>query len=70
MADRLASTWIAFAKTGKPDNPLIPAWPAYEPRRRATMVFDREMRVVNDYRGDLVRLIADAVPGTPDPRRV
>jgi para-nitrobenzyl esterase len=70
MADRLASTWIAFAKTGKPDNPLIPAWPDYEPRRRATMVFDREMRVVNDYRGDLVRLIADAVPGTPDPRRV
>jgi para-nitrobenzyl esterase len=69
MSDRLASTWIAFAKTGKPDNPLIPAWPAYEPGRRATMVFDREMRVVNDYRGAFVRLIADAVPGTPDPRR-
>jgi para-nitrobenzyl esterase len=67
MADRLASTWVAFAKTGNPNNPTIPSWPAYEPGRRATMVFDREMAVVDDYRGPFVRMIADAVPGTPSP---
>jgi len=69
MSDRLAATWVAFANTGDPNNPLIPHWPAYEPRRRATMVFDTEMRVVDDYRGGFVRMIAEAVPSTPAPRR-
>jgi para-nitrobenzyl esterase len=69
MTDRLASTWVAFAKTGDPNNPTIPYWPAYEPGRRATMVFDHDMKVVDDYRGDFVRLIAAAVPGTPAPSR-
>jgi para-nitrobenzyl esterase len=69
MSDRLAATFVAFAKTGSPNNPLIPPWPAYEPTRRATMVFDATMRVVDDHRGTFVRMIADAVPGTPDPRK-
>ena len=69
MSDRLSATWVAFAKTGDPNNPSIPQWPAYDPQRRATMVFDTEMRVVDDYRGDFVRMIADAVPGTPAPTR-
>jgi para-nitrobenzyl esterase len=69
MSDRLSATWVAFATTGNPNNPLIPNWPAYDARRRATMVFDTEMKVVDDYRGDFVRMIADAVPGTPDPRK-
>ena len=55
--------------TVDPNNPTIPHWPAYEPNRRATMVFDREMRVVDDYRGDFVRMIADAAPASPDPRK-
>ena len=50
MAKRLASTFVAFAKTGKPDNDQIPHWPAYDATTRATMVFDAETRVVNDHR--------------------
>jgi len=69
MSDRLASTWVAFAKTGNPNNATIPDWPAYDPRRRATMVFDKDMKVVDDYRGEFVRMIADAVPSTPAPKR-
>ncbi|MFL5296035.1 MAG: carboxylesterase/lipase family protein [Phenylobacterium sp.] len=69
MSDRLSATWVAFAATGNPNNPLIPNWPAYDARRRATMVFDADMKVVDDYRGEYVRMIADAVPGTPAPRR-
>lgn len=67
MSDRLAATWAAFAATGNPNNPLIPDWPAYDAKRRATMIFDTEMRVADDYRGEFVRMIADAVPGTPRP---
>ena len=33
------------------------------------MVFNAEMKGFDDYRGDVVRMIADAVPNTPDPRK-
>jgi para-nitrobenzyl esterase len=69
MSDRLSAAWVAFATTGDPNNSLIPHWPAYDAKRRATMVFNNEMRVVDDYRGDFVRMIADAAPATPDPRK-
>jgi para-nitrobenzyl esterase len=69
MSDRLSATWVAFAKTGDPNNELIPHWPAYDAKRRATMIFDSDMKVVDDYRGDFVRMIAEAAPGTPAPAR-
>jgi len=69
MSDRLSATWVAFATTGDPNNSLIPHWPAYDAKRRATMVFNTDMKVVDDYRGDFVRMIADAVPSAPDPRK-
>jgi para-nitrobenzyl esterase len=47
----LASAWIAFAKTGNPDNEHIPHWPTYDAATRATMIFDTKTRVVNDPRG-------------------
>jgi para-nitrobenzyl esterase len=50
MADRLASAWVAFAKTGDPNNPAIPKWAPYEPTNRATMIFDTHTRVENDPR--------------------
>jgi para-nitrobenzyl esterase len=50
MARRLASTFVAFARTGSPDNDQIPRWPAYDANTRATMVFDADTRVVNDPR--------------------
>jgi hypothetical protein len=45
MSRRLASTWIAFAKTGNPNNDQIPQWPAYDTKDRKTMVFDTDLRV-------------------------
>ena len=50
MADRLASAWVAFAKTGDPNNPTLPHWPAYDQATRATMIFDTETRVELDPR--------------------
>lgn len=64
MADRLASTFVSFARTGVPDNAMVPAWPAYNATRRATMVFDRDMRVTDDYRGEFVGLIGETGPST------
>jgi para-nitrobenzyl esterase len=53
MCDRLASVWVNFAKTGDPNNPRIPHWPAYHTDTRATMVFDTDTRVENDPRGEI-----------------
>ena len=50
MCTRLASAWVAFAKTGNPDNEHIPHWPAYDATTRATMIFDKDMKVANDPR--------------------
>jgi para-nitrobenzyl esterase len=50
MCTRLASAWVAFAKTGNPDNEHIPHWPTYHATSRATMIFDTNTRVVNDPR--------------------
>jgi para-nitrobenzyl esterase len=52
MADRTAAAWIAFARTGNPNTSAIPSWPAYEASKRATMMFDGEMKVENDPRRD------------------
>jgi len=57
--DRFASAWVAFAKTGDPNNSKVPNWPAYDSTKRATMVFDNETRVENDPRGDIRRFWAD-----------
>jgi para-nitrobenzyl esterase len=48
LAARIADTWIAFARRGRPDNPAIPDWPAYTPAERATMIFANDCRVVRD----------------------
>jgi para-nitrobenzyl esterase len=59
LAKRLASTFVAFAKTGKPDNDQIPLWPAYDARTRATMIFDANTRVDNDPRSAIRQYWSD-----------
>jgi para-nitrobenzyl esterase len=49
----IRAAWAAFARDGDPSHPGIGRWPRYDPRERATMLFDFESRVVTD---------ADAVP--------
>ena len=67
MADIMSDTWIAFARSGNPDNPRIPHWPRFELEKRPTMVFDLVPRVVDDARGAerlLFAPIAYVQPGT------
>lgn len=58
MADQLSSTYIAFARTGNPNNPKIPHWPAYDLKSRSNMVFDLPSRVIDDPRGAERRLFS------------
>jgi para-nitrobenzyl esterase len=48
LAEQMSEAWLAFARTGDPNTPALPRWPAYETGRRATMVFNHTSRVVDD----------------------
>ena len=42
---------MAFARTGDPNHPGLPTWPAYDDARRATMIFNTTSRVGDDPNG-------------------
>jgi len=52
VAEAMSTAFMTFARTGKPGAPGLPEWTAYDPARRATMVFNVETRLVNDPHGD------------------
>jgi para-nitrobenzyl esterase len=62
MADRLASAWVNFARSGDPNNKEIPHWAPYKADGRAVMVFDNNTRVENDYRGEFRKLWEEISP--------
>jgi len=56
---RFANTWVSMAKNANPNNTKIPHWPAYDAATRATMIFDKEVRVENDPRSEIRKFWAD-----------
>jgi para-nitrobenzyl esterase len=52
LAEKMSDVWIAFARTGRPDTPHLPRWPAYEPGARRVMIFDETCSVVSDPGGE------------------
>jgi para-nitrobenzyl esterase len=48
LADKTSSAWAAFARTGDPNTPKLPKWPAYSAKSRDTMLFNNECRVESD----------------------
>jgi para-nitrobenzyl esterase len=51
MAAVMSETFIAFAKTGNPNNRVLPEWRPYSSAKRETMVFDLPPHLDNDPRG-------------------
>ncbi len=62
LADQMSSAWIAFARTGNPNTNATPNWPPFSIGQRATMVFNTESRVINDFRSDERVLLASLPP--------
>jgi para-nitrobenzyl esterase len=57
----LMSAYVAFARSGSPNNPRMPQWKPYELAARPSMVIDESCQLVNDYRsGD--RRASDLFP--------
>jgi len=51
LAEAMHGAWTAFARTGKPDHPRLPAWPPYRREDRMTMRFDAVIGPVSDLAG-------------------
>jgi para-nitrobenzyl esterase len=61
MANIMSQTFIAFARTGNPNNNTIPEWEQYKLPRRQTMVFNVPSHLEDDPRG-AEREIFEKVP--------
>jgi len=59
LSDAMQDAWISFARTGDPNHKGLPEWPAYEPARRATMIFDTKSKVVEDPDPEIRQLFKD-----------
>jgi para-nitrobenzyl esterase len=55
----------SFARTGKPNHVGLPDWPAFDGRRKQTMIFDNECEVRNDPDGELRRLFTRIIGRQP-----
>ncbi len=66
LADAVSESYIAFAKTGNPNNPHVPQWPNFDLKTRPTMIFDDTVRVEDDPRG-VQRKYIEQVAYTPNP---
>jgi para-nitrobenzyl esterase len=48
LAEKVSAAWVAFARTGDPNTPGVPRWPAYSAGSRDTMLFNNTLRVDQD----------------------
>ena len=48
LCDRVQDAWLAFACTGSPEHPGLPAWPAHSEERRVAMALGSRCRLRED----------------------
>jgi para-nitrobenzyl esterase len=59
LADRMSRAWVNFARGGDPNHAGLPRWEPFTAERRATMMLDRDCRVVHDpYQDERLALAA------------
>ena len=52
LSQAMMDTWISFARDGNPNHENIPQFPRYDSEKRATIIFDKEIKIVDDPYGD------------------
>ncbi len=56
LAAKMSSAWTNFARTGNPNAPGLPEWPAYTPENGATMLFNVQCTVRSHPDKDLLEI--------------
>ena len=62
LAAQMSAAWLAFARTGNPNNKTLPPWAPFKPADRVTMVFDGKSHTAGDFRGNERQLLAALPP--------
>jgi para-nitrobenzyl esterase len=60
LSKQMSTAWVSFARTGNPNHPGLPNWPAYTADSRATMYFDAPCAVRNDPEGRGLKIITQS----------
>jgi para-nitrobenzyl esterase len=58
LAEKMADTWVQFARTGDPNHAGIPAWQKFSPMTVPTMIWDNKVEVVPNPDGRELKSIA------------
>ena len=64
LSKQIASAWAAFARSGTPNAPGLPAWPKFTTQQRATMVFDAPTSSAQNDPGGEARRILRTIAGS------
>jgi para-nitrobenzyl esterase len=48
LAEKVSSAWVSFARTGNPNNPLIPNWTPFDAKARNVMVINDQWQLLAD----------------------
>ena len=62
VSDQMSAALLAFMRTGNPNCPEIPDWPAYTPEEAATMIFDVKSEVRNAPDREALAIMPDFNP--------
>lgn len=52
LQTEMSGAWAAFARSGNPNHKGLPKWPRFTTEERATMIFDKECKVMSDPHGE------------------